>query len=396
MNPAQRRTATWVTSIQLLLNLNWALYVAFLPALMKAAGLDPRLAIVLVMVDQATFAVADWAAGVYADRLARTVRRIGPTVTGFAVASSAALLVLPWVSRLGVPWLMIGTTLLWAVASAALRAPVFTLLGRYAGAARAPGAISLALTGVGVAGAIAPLVTLALAEADPRLPLGVGAVTLAVAALLASRIERLLPEPAAPAADDAAARTLRRIAAATVAAIALVAAFGTQVYTVSLLAPLRAAGLPWVAWWGPMFWLGFALGTVVSAWLGKSAPRQRGAAALLVGAVAMLVAPEAPGFAWFVPLQLVAGAAWAVFMSAAVRSALDAAGGSGTGAGGPLGMIFSSLALAALARIALAASGWQPGADGYWLPVGAWIVAAAAFAWWRPAPVQTTPRTQST
>jgi hypothetical protein len=396
MNPALRRTATWVTVVQLLLNLNWALYVAFLPALMTVAGLDPRLAIVLLMVDQATFAAADWAAGVHADRLARTLGRIGPTVTLFAVASSAALLALPWLAGLGMAWLMVAATIAWTVTSSALRAPVFTLLGRVAGAARPPGTVSLALTGVGVAGAIAPLVTQSLAQVDPRLPLGVGAATLALAALVCSRIERSLPKPPAAAptstASPASAPPDRVLGALAIAVIALGAAIGTQLHTVSLAAPLRADGLAWISWWAPMFWMGFALGTIVAAWVGRNAPQhaahddaQRGETvafsgivALLVGAAALLAAPLAPGFESFAAAQGLAGAAWAVFMSAAVRTALDR--GGGRGAGGALGMIFSALALAALARLALAAIGWKPTMAANWIAAATWLLAAIAFA----------------
>lgn len=414
MDSAARRTASWITLIQLLLNLNWALYVAFLPALMKAAGLDPRLAIVLLMVDQATFVVADWAAGVYADRLARVLGRIGPTVTAFAIVSSAALLALPWLARAGVPALLIGATVLWTITSSALRAPVFTLLGRVAAAGRAPGTIPLALAGIGVAGAIAPLVTQSLAQIDPRLPLGIGALTLAVAALACSRMERGLPKPAAAvsagsraapsvSATRSAATTVapsaapgRVLAALTIAVIALVAAIGTQLHTVSLAAPLKSAGVAWTIWWSPMFWTGFAVGTIVATWLGRkskpgtaapapadetrrSASEARyGVAALLAGALAMLAAPQAPNFETFAVAQTLAGAAWAVFISAAVRSALDRS--DGTGAGGPLGLIFSALAGAALARLALAASGWQPTLAANWMAVATWLLAALAFA----------------
>ncbi|HXF47497.1 MAG TPA: MFS transporter, partial [Burkholderiaceae bacterium] len=166
-----RRTALWATALQGLFALTWALYVAFLPALLAAAGIDARFAVFFLMFDQAVFALADWAAGLYADRLQRLLGRIGAHLIAAALVSSAALALLPFVARAGDPALLIAATALWTATSSALRAPVFALLGRAGGVLRPAGSVSVALIGIGIANALAPLLTRALAQVDPRLPL---------------------------------------------------------------------------------------------------------------------------------------------------------------------------------------------------------------------------------
>lgn len=374
MDAALRRTALWATTIQGLFALTWALYVAFLPVLLARAGLDARLAIFFVLLDQVVFAVSDWASGVYADRLARLLKRIGPVLTASALVSSCALLVLPWVASLGVPALLIGVTVLWTATSSALRAPVFTLLGRVGGAARPAGTISLALLGVGIAGALAPMVTRSLAQFDPGIALGVCAVSLAFAALFTNRLETA-------GANEAPPRDLAptRAPAFFIAALVVLAAFGVQVHTVLLGMRATKDGVAWASWWAPLFWSGFALGLVVAALVGRSKetapPLRTGASGLMLGAVALIVAQSATSPLLFGAAQLVAGAAWALFTAVAVRAAM-AYGGS-KGIGSPLGLIFAALAVAALARIGLTLAGLQAGAWVAWLPAATYFVSGA-------------------
>jgi hypothetical protein len=371
MDSALRRTALWATTIQGLFALTWALYVAFLPGLLARAGLEAGLAIFFVLLDQAVFALADWASGIYADRLVRVLKRIGPALTACALASSGALLALPWVASLGVPALLIAVTILWTATSSALRAPVFTLLGRVGGEARPAGAVSLALFGIGIAGAIAPLLTKALAQSDPRLALGVCAIALAVAALFASRLE-------ASGVKATEKKDGRRTLAPAffIAVLVAVAGFGVQVHTVLLGARVAKEGLAWAAWWAPAFWMGFALGLVIAALIGRAArtapPLRSGGGGLLLGALALVGAQIAADAAMFALAQLVAGAAWAVFTAVAVRAAMNY--GSGGGIGSPIGLIFSALAIGALMRVGLTVAGLQSGPWIAWLPAAAYAV----------------------
>jgi hypothetical protein len=375
MDTALRRTALWATTIQGLFALTWALYVAFLPGLLARAGLEAGLAILFVLLDQAVFAVTDWASGIYADRLVRLLNRIGPALTACALVSSCALVALPWVAGLGEPALLIAITVLWTATSSALRAPVFTLLGRAGGALRPAGAVSLALVGVGVAGALAPLLTRALGQADPRLALGVCAASLAVAALFASRLE----SRAAPAGAARPPASTTHAPAVFIAALVVVAGFGVQVHTVILGARAAKQGFAWAPWWAPAFWIGFALGLALAALVSRSLaaapPLRAGASGLLLGAVALGAAQLAGQAAIFVPAQGVAGAAWALFTSVAVRAAMTYGGSRGIGS--PVGLIFSALAVAALARVGLTYAGWQGAEWITWAPAVAYLLSGA-------------------
>jgi hypothetical protein len=342
--------------------------------LLARAGLEARLAIFFVLLDQAVFALADWASGVYADRLVRVLNRIGPALSACALASSCALLALPWVASLGVPALLVAVTILWTATSSALRAPVFTLLGRVGGEARPAGAVSLALVGIGIAGAVAPLLTKSLAQADPGLALGVCAISLAVAALFASRLE----------ASGAKATTKKetprtRTPAFFIALLVAVAGFGVQVHTVLLGARAAKDGLAWASWWAPAFWTGFALGLVVAALIGRGTaaalPLRTGASGLLLGALALVGTQLAADTAMFGAAQLVAGAAWALFTAVAVRAAMSY--GAGAGIGSPIGLIFSALAVGALVRVGLTVAGLQGGPWIAWVPAAAYVLSGS-------------------
>lgn len=290
-----------------------------------------------------------------------------------AVASSAALLALPWVATLGQPGLLVAVALLWASTSSILRAPAFSLLARAGAVSARPGLVSGALVGIGIGGAVGPLLTTALRGADPRLPLAVAAIALAAAALFAARIENggqgVPPRPRA-----------ERGWVVPLAAAVFVAAFGMQLHTA-----LASDGLyrrfPEVALdlLRPTFWLGFAAGLGIAAFL-KSArrPLLAAGAASLVGALGLVVAHLAPSVAVLVVAQCVAGAAWAVVFSVAIATAL--ARGGPTGAGTPVGLLFSALALAAVVRLGIVGLGLHTSAVIVWIPAITWIVAAALLA----------------
>ena len=129
--------------------------------------------------DQLIFVVCDLAVGVWSDRAAGVLGRIGWWVLGVTVLSTVAFLVLPWVAPQGSPALFVAITALWAATSAALRAPPLTLLGRYVAKPTVPWLVSLVLLGTGIASAIAPYLGLTLKGVDPRLPFALAGLSLA-------------------------------------------------------------------------------------------------------------------------------------------------------------------------------------------------------------------------
>jgi MFS family permease len=362
----------WVVAVQCLLVVGWAMYVLYLPGLLSSAGIDPRLAIAVLMLDQAIFAACDWAAGAFADRLTQQARRLGPLITSVALASSACMLAMPWIAKLGSPALLLASIVAWTATSSALRAPVFALLGRVSGVESRSGTVGWALVSLSVAGALTPILTAALAKLDPALPLGLGAAALAAAALFASRIESRFPPPAAAREDVAPALAKRWLAL-----VVLIAAVGTQVHTAIASKPAyaRVAGADADAWM-PTFWIGFALALPLAVHVARGrAPLARASIALLVGAFALVVVQRVPSLAVVVAAQFAAGAAWGVLTTVVVSAAI-ALGGAAK-AGTAAGMVFAALAAAALIRLGFVSTGLNATASIAWIPVVAWLAAGA-------------------
>ncbi len=357
--PPARRVAAWVLAVQCLLALSWTLYVVFLPGLLAAAGIDKRWFVYVLIADQAIFAVSDWAAGVWADRVASELKRTGRLILAVTMISSAALLAMPWIAQVGNPALLLAIIFVWVATSSALRAPVFALLGRIhePNAEARIGMVSMALVGISLASAVGPFFALLLKNLDSRLPLALSALSLVAAGLWTTRAEALLPKPVKGAGrgPDVARR------AWTLAAIVLVAAFGTQVLTFLVATPLfaRFVGAD-ASVWGAWFWVGFTIG------LFPGARAADGARPLLHAAVALVVALAASALAMRADTVLLltasivgAGACWGVFVTVAFNTAVSLSSGPATarGVGPASGLLFSALALAAVGRLAQGASG---------------------------------------
>ena len=406
-------TAIWVLVVQCLLALSWTLYVLFLPAMLSAAGIERRWFVYVLIVDQLIFAACDWTAGVYADRIAPLWKRTGRAITAVTLLSSAMLLVMPWVAKHGNAVFLLVVIFTWAATSSALRAPVFALLGRVREAAgrdasdlhpaiigRA-GTISVALVGVSLAGAVGPYVTMLLKAVDPRLPIAVSAVSLAVAGLWATRVEETMPHAAAD--PGAANAVVARRRAWALAAIVLVAAFGTQVVTAIVVQPLfhRFVGNDAILWTA-LFWVGFAIGLMpgtriaaagAASGISGGTSLHRAAVALLFASIVFAVGATSDSLTILAIGVTLTGAAWGLFTTVAFTSAVSLSGGRATtsGAGTASGMLFSALAVGSLLRLAIVAAGWTRADLVAWLPEIAWVTAsvllvvAVALLWRAPA-----------
>ena len=385
-NGVGTRTALWVLAVQCLLALSWTLYVLFLPGMMVSAGIDKRWFVSVLIADQLIFATTDWFAGVYADRVALVWRRLGRIVTAVTLLSSAALLAMPWIARAGNAPLLLAIIFAWAATSSALRAPVFALLGRVRQSGRSKGPadlVSLALVGISLAGAIGPYVTMLLKTVDPRLPIGVSAVSLAVAGLWALRAEAALP-PIGPTPLDASREAQQRRRTWSLAAVVLIASFGTQLVTAIVAQPLlqRFVGsdaLLWAAW----FWVGFAVGLIPGSRIAAldatpGQPLRGGAIALLVACAAFALCLLSDAMVVLVAGLALAGAAWGAFTTVVFTSALSLSAGRATarGAGTASGLLFSAIAAGALLRLACVAAGLTRASLLQWLPEIAWLLAS--------------------
>ena len=379
----------YLAALQLLFTLGWTVYVIFLPQLAGAVGIPRSAVIWILLVDQAVFAVTDYAMGVAADRVARLVGRLGHWVAAVTALSCLAFLALPWVAGLGpaAQPVLLGLIFLWAATSSALRAPPLMLLGKYAARSSIPWLASLALLGLGIAGALAPYLTVSLRGADPRWPFALSSLVLLATSLGLARVERrlaALPAAARPAEAPRPPRSgaplPQRVSVFMLVMVAL--GIGFQIHSSLNSAPqfLRFAKPPELDYLMPVFWIGFNVAMFPASLLTERWGGLRViAGAALIGAVALQVAAAADGLGLLIAAQLVAGAAWGAMMMSAVAAAL--AIGQGGDEGRVVGTLFSALALATITRMALVAGG-VAGDPGYaalrdWTPPASWLAGGA-------------------
>lgn len=372
-----------VAAAQLALALSWTVYVVFLPGLAAQAGLPPSAVPLLLMADQLVFMLADYACGVASDRVLALQARLGPWLVGVTLLSGAAFMALPVLAPEASPALFIATTLLWTLTSSVLRAPPMNLIGRHALRPTQPAMVALAMLGLGLAAALAPWLALALKGQDPRLPFVMASAGVCAAALALAAAERMAPRQPAPAAAARAPGAMLDAHGPQLLAAALLAALAFQVHTsVNAAAQFRRFMPPdALAWWLPVFWIGFNL----ALWPAMKLAPHLGALRLvalaaLVAAAASLAGMAAPSPALLATAQAVAGLAWAAMLAGGFTAAL-ALGHVGH-EGRFSGAVSSSLAGAALLRLALVTSGagaalradGAPWADA--LPALLWALAA--------------------
>ena len=230
-----------------------------------------------------------------------------------------------------------------------------------------------------VAGAVSPYLTVALKNVDPRLPFALSSIALALATLGIVWAERRLAAAPAPTGAPARVRVDGYLLAFLAGAALL--GLGFQVHFSLNSAPqyLRFAKPADLEWLMPVFWVGFnLLMWPASLWVQRSGGVLVMATGSVVGALASAAAVSAGSLEMLLAAQFIAGGAWgAVLMSA--LTACIALGHTGR-EGVMTGSLFSLLALAAFARMALVAA--QLNKDPQfatalsWGPGIAWFLAA--------------------
>lgn len=389
--PGQTGIGLYLAFLQLFFTLTWTVYVIFLPKLAAQVGISPRTVIVILMLDQAIFAAMDWLMGRLADSWALVIGRLSRIVAVTTAVSCIAFLLLPFVAPTGSETLFLVLTALWSASSSVLRAPPLALLGKYASRNAVPWLASLSMFGLGVAGAIAPYLTVALREADPRLPFAVASIALLVVTLGLSWVERSLagaglqadePAHAAPPSTQGHAQARAPLALFLIAVTLL--GLGFQIHFSLNAAPmfLKFAQPPELEHLMPVFWIGFNLlmlpGTMLTTRYGGLWVMAAGG---VVGALAAFAAAHSGSLAGLGTAQFIAGGAWGCVMMSAVTAALalgNTEGKSGN-EGSVTGALFSLLAVAAFARMMIV---WTElnkaptfAAVQLWLPVVAWSLA---------------------
>jgi MFS family permease len=384
MNPLSQRFGWYLAVLQLFFTLCWTVYVIYLPKLAAAAGLTPRAVVLILLLDQAIFTICDFATGIAADRVTRTMGRLGTYVVAATALSCAAFLVMPEIAGFGAP-VFIASIVVWTITSSALRAPPLMLLGKYARKPAIPFLSALAMLGYGIAGALGPYLTIALRDADPRIPFAVSSIVLMLTALGMISAERRLAASPAPDTKAAPARAFGLTSKpAIVFALGMIAlALGYQMHFALDSAPLylrftKAAQMQWLM---PVFWIGFNItmfpASVITQRVGGYAVM---GGAALIGALAIVAAHLAQGLEYLVAAQFAAGAAWGAILMSAFTAAF--AIGENGGEGRMSGLLFSALALATFTRILTVATGFNADpsfkAALQWTPTVFWALAGAA------------------
>ncbi|WP_428422272.1 MFS transporter [Methylibium sp.] len=377
--PAPAGAAIYIAVVQFLFVTTWTIYVLFLPRLLESAGLPAAWALWFLVLDQLVFMLADVASGVFADRVQRTLGRIGPLIVGATVVSCLAFLLLPHVVLLGgaAPVLALGLMAVWTTTSSALRAPPWVLLGKYAARPALPWLNSLTLMGLAAGGAVAPFLGVALKHIDPRLPFALSSLALLAATAGIVGVERgLARRPVEAAPPPQAPRVLNaRHAAWMLGVLLLATAFQTHFSLNAAAQYLRFAPPAALEWLVPLFWVGFGVAMVP----GGALCRRHGAlpvtaVAALLGAGSALAAAHAVSLGLLIAAQLVAGGAWGCMLVAIYSSAAEL-GRSGR-EGLALGTMFAMLALATIVRIGAVLAGLPNNAALApalaWVPVALW------------------------
>ena len=383
-----RSIALYLAVVQFFLVLGWVVYAAYLPQLAQRAGIALKWVPWLLLADQLVFLITDLWVGVASDRAARVVGRIGRAVLAATLLSTAAFVLLPWVAPQGSPVLFIAVTLVWAVSSAALRAPPLTLLGRYVAKPSQPMMLALSSFGLGLASAVAPYVVLQLKGLDPGWPFVISGLALAAVTLGMVAAERALAGQAGAGAAVPASHVAFNPSQALffVLACALGAA-SFQWHSFVASAPLalqfaKPVDLPWLL---PVFWVGFNLALMPAGLLAKRwGALQAMATGALLAAAGNATSSLAPTLDLLLVAQATAGAGWALLLCSAFSAAL--ALGQGGREGLMSGALQATLAAAALMRIGYVASAAPPAAAVLpWAGLAtAGFVLCAALMMWRP------------
>jgi hypothetical protein len=374
------RIGLYLAAVQFFFTITWTVYVIFLPQLAAQAGIPKQWVIFILLADQLIFGCMDLAMGVMADRVSHAVGKLGRLILGVNLVSCLAFLLLPFAAPQGAAWLLIGLTVVWSASSSVLRAPPLMLLGKYAAQPTVPWLSALSLFGLGVAGAVSPYLTVALREADPRLPFVLSSVALALATLGIVWMERTLAAAAAPAAAvvDTSAKPIHPVFWFLFGVALLGLGFQVHFSLNSAALYLRFAKAADLEYLMPVFWIGFNV-LMLPASL---ATRRYGGLAVMgagsvVGALAAYLASEAGSLNLLVAMQFIAGGAWGCVLMSAVAAAL-AIGHTGR-EGTVTGALFSLLAVSAFARIAIVAAQLnkdpQFAALLSWAPVAIWAFA---------------------
>jgi Na+/melibiose symporter-like transporter len=389
-----RGAAMYLAIVQFLFATSWTIYVIYLPQLAQSVGIPRELVIGILLLDQLTFAITDFALGWAADRVNRLIGRIGPAILAVTAVSCLCFFALPHIALLGpgspaTTGMFLVAILLWVVSSSVLRAPPWVVIVQHAANPSVPLLSAIVFIGVSLAACTSSYIGVALRNVDPRLPFAISSVTLFVVTVGVVWLERALervpaPDPAQEAQSSTAAqvREARYIPPLFYFATAILA-LGFQANIAFAVFAQYArfdANLDYVL---PLFWVAFNLMSFPATAL---TPRWGGPMVMALGAglgvLGTVIATFAPNLPLTILGQMLAGGSWGVLFTAGLSTAvwLGRTGHEGSS----LGLWFSMQSVATFLRIGIVMSQLDrtPRFEelAFWLAPICWLVGGALLA----------------
>jgi MFS family permease len=147
-----------LSALQGAISLAWLVYSIYLPKLLISYGFDPKLAVLLLVIENAIAVILEPLFGSLSDRSYRWVGSNLGIVSLGVILSSAILVLIPTIVIFrdvfsAVRWILPLVLIAWAMAMAVFRAPAISLIGRYASTSELPIAMSfLTLVGALIGG----------------------------------------------------------------------------------------------------------------------------------------------------------------------------------------------------------------------------------------------------
>jgi MFS family permease len=147
-----------LSALQGAISLTWLVYSIYLPKLLISYGFEPKLAVLLLIVENAIAIILEPLFGSLSDRAYRWIGSNLGIVSLGVILSSTILVLIPTIVIFrdvfsAVKWILPLVLIAWAMAMAVFRSPAISLIGRYASNSDLPIAMSfLTLVGALIGG----------------------------------------------------------------------------------------------------------------------------------------------------------------------------------------------------------------------------------------------------
>ncbi len=160
-------SASWakiigLSALQGAISLTWLIYNIYLPKLLISYGFSPKLAVLLLIAENAIAVILEPLFGSLSDRAYRWLATKFGIISFGVILTSAISVLIPTIVVFGdvfsaVKWILPVVLIAWAMAMTVFRTPAISLIGRYAFASELPIAMSFLTVVGGFIGALRPI-----------------------------------------------------------------------------------------------------------------------------------------------------------------------------------------------------------------------------------------------